>query len=278
MPLKLMYITNRPVVADIAQEAGVDRIWVDMEYIGKEARQAGMNTVKSHHTIEDVIALRPLVSKSGLMVRVNPIHEATRNWCDSREEIENTVRAGADSIMLPMFKTAEEVERFVEYVDGRAVVQILLETKEACDSLDRILDVQGIDEVHIGLNDLHLAYGMRFMFQLLSDGTVGRLCARIREKGLPYGFGGIARLGYGLLPAEYIIAEHYRLGSSAAILSRSFCDANGLEDPETVRLLFREEVANIRNYERKLGSFSESDFENNRERVCDLVDKIVNNG
>ena len=278
MPLKLMYITNRPVVADIAQEAGVNRIWVDMEYIGKEARQAGMNTVKSHHTIEDVVALRPLVSKSGLMVRVNPIHEATRNWCDSREEIENTVRAGADSIMLPMFKTAEEVERFVEYVDGRAVVQILLETKEACDSLDRILDVQGIDEVHIGLNDLHLAYGMRFMFQLLSDGTVERLCARIREKGLPYGFGGIARLGYGLLPAEYIIAEHYRLGSSAAILSRSFCDANGMEDPETVRSLFREEVANIRNYEMKLGSFSESDFENNRERVCDLVDKIVNNG
>lgn len=35
MPLKLMYITNSEDVAHIAEEAGVDRIFVDMEYIGK---------------------------------------------------------------------------------------------------------------------------------------------------------------------------------------------------------------------------------------------------
>ena len=40
MPLKLMYITNSEDVAHIAEEAGVDRIFVDMEYIGKN-RQAG---------------------------------------------------------------------------------------------------------------------------------------------------------------------------------------------------------------------------------------------
>ena len=39
MPLKLMYITNRPDVAKIAEENGVDRIFVDMEYIGKAERQ-----------------------------------------------------------------------------------------------------------------------------------------------------------------------------------------------------------------------------------------------
>jgi len=39
MALTLMYITNNPVTAKIAQEAGVDRIWVDMEYIGKNERQ-----------------------------------------------------------------------------------------------------------------------------------------------------------------------------------------------------------------------------------------------
>ena len=31
MALKLMYITNNPKVAKIAEEAGVDRIFVDME-------------------------------------------------------------------------------------------------------------------------------------------------------------------------------------------------------------------------------------------------------
>ena len=47
MPLKLMYITNSEDVAHIAEEAGVDRIFVDMEYIGKTDRQGGMDTVQS---------------------------------------------------------------------------------------------------------------------------------------------------------------------------------------------------------------------------------------
>ena len=39
MPLKLMYITNKPEIARIAESTGVDRIFVDMEYIGKAVRQ-----------------------------------------------------------------------------------------------------------------------------------------------------------------------------------------------------------------------------------------------
>ena len=80
------------------------------------------------------------------------------------------------------------------------------------DNIDSILAVQGIDYVHIGLNDLHLGYGMKFMFELLTDGTVEKLCNKLKEKGITYGFGGIAQLGQGTLPAEHIIAEHYRLG------------------------------------------------------------------
>ena len=37
--LTLMYITNNPDVALIAQKYGVDRIWIDLEYKGKEERQ-----------------------------------------------------------------------------------------------------------------------------------------------------------------------------------------------------------------------------------------------
>ena len=93
MALTLMYITNNEIIADIAQRAGVDRIWIDMEYIGKEGRQAGMNTVKSHHTIEDIVRIRPIVKTSQLMARVNPLHEATKDYCSSQEEIENTVKS-----------------------------------------------------------------------------------------------------------------------------------------------------------------------------------------
>ena len=37
-----MYITNRPEIAKIAEKAGVDWIFVDMEFIGKDARQGGL--------------------------------------------------------------------------------------------------------------------------------------------------------------------------------------------------------------------------------------------
>ena len=83
MSLQLMYITNNPEIARIAERCSVDRIWVDLEKIGKQERQGGMNTVQSNHTIEDVRVIRDSIEgKSALQVRVNPIYSG------SSEEIE----------------------------------------------------------------------------------------------------------------------------------------------------------------------------------------------
>lgn len=275
MALTLMYITNNPVTAQIAQEAGVDRIWIDMEYIGKDKRQGGMDTVKNHHTINDIRKLRPVVTNAELMVRVNPIHTATEDYCSSENEINQVIEAGADVVMLPMFKTAKDVESFVRYVDGRAKVQLLVETAEAVDNIDSILEVSGINEVHIGLNDLHLAYHMDFMFELLCGDVVNKLCKKIKNKNIKYGFGGIARVGYGMLPAEYIIAEHYHLGSSAAILSRGFCDANIVKDPREIESIFIEGVKNIRLKEKEVEKYSEEKYQRNLELIRNKVNLIV---
>ena len=62
--LRLMYITNRPVIAQIVESAGVERIFIDMEYIGKSVRQGGMDTVQCHHTIEDIRAIKKVLTKS----------------------------------------------------------------------------------------------------------------------------------------------------------------------------------------------------------------------
>ena len=125
MSLVLMYITNIPQVALIAEKNGVDRIWIDLETLGKEERQKGMNTVKSKHSIEDIKKIKSVLSKSDLMVRINPWNE------NSRKEIDSVINAGADIIMLPMWKTKEEVESFIQYVDGRVKTNLLLETKRA---------------------------------------------------------------------------------------------------------------------------------------------------
>ena len=149
MPLKLMYITNRPEIAQIAESAGVDRIFVDMEYIGKDLLQGGMDTVQSHHTMEDIKAVRGAIEQAELLVRINPIHEATADYGSSEEEINATIATGADIIMLPYFKTAAEVKKFVDLVAGRAKTMLLFETPESVDAIDEILDISGIDEVFI---------------------------------------------------------------------------------------------------------------------------------
>ena len=268
MSLKLMYITNRPEIAQIAESSGVDRIFIDMEYIGKADRQGGMDTVQSHHTTEDVRKIKEAVVNAEIMVRCNPIHS------DSKAEIDGVIEAGADIIMLPYFKTVEEVRLFLEYVDGRVKTMPLLETPEAVDCVDGILELNGIDEMFVGLNDLGLGYGKKFMFELLSDGTVERLCEKFKKKNIPYGFGGIAALGKGALPAEKVIAEHYRLGSTCAILSRSFCNTNVITDIDEVRAIFDSGLKEIRDWEKKCES-GQVDFFENRKQIEIAVKQIL---
>ena len=271
MSIKLMYITNSVEIAQIAQRAGVDRIWIDMEYIGKDERQAGMDTVKSHHTIEDIKRMRPYIDKAELMVRVNPIHEG------SEAEISDAIEAGADLIMLPMFKTVCEVQKFLDIVSGRTKTILLVETKEAVEHIEEILSLKGIDEVHVGLNDLHLSYGRKFMFELLADGTVEQIINKVKGHGYRYGFGGIARIGYGLLPAELILREHYRLKSEMAILSRSFCTANKMTAYKEIEELFSREIENIRQEEINVSELSNLELEENRKLVCKKVQEIISN-
>ncbi|MBR3416008.1 MAG: aldolase [Clostridia bacterium] len=274
MALKLMYITKRPDVALIAEHAGVDRIFIDMEYIGKELRQGGLDSVKNHHTVEDVRSIRKVLRTSDLLVRVNPIHEATEKYRSSEEEIDAVIEAGADIVMLPYFKTAREVERFVACVGGRAKTLLLLETPEAAAAIDEIAAVPSIDEIHIGINDLSLGLGKTFMFELLADGTVEALCLKIRKAGIPYGFGGVAAVGTGTLPAESILKEHYRLGSSMVILSRSFCNVDEIGDIEKIRETFETGVREMREFEKEIEVHSRY-FDENRTAVAESVRAIV---
>lgn len=269
MLLKLIYITNNPAVALIAEKNGVDRIMVDLETLGKEERQKNMNTVKSHHTVEDVRTISNVLTHSEMLVRVNPWNEA------SVDEIETVISAGADRIMLPMWKTVDEVTSFLNTVNGRVHTTLLLETKEAAEIIDEILEIPLLDEIHIGLNDLHLSYGLTFMFELLSNGIVEDLCQKIKARGVPYGFGGIARIGTGTLSAESIVMEHYRLGSSRVILSRSFCNTDEITDIALIESIFAENVSLLRNYEKSLVSKSDLEYSENAKVVKRSVDMIV---
>jgi len=273
MALNLMYITNNPEIALIAEASGVDRIFVDMEYIGKNLRQGGMDTVQSHHTVDDVKRISEVLTKAELLVRVNPIHDASSEYVSSKEEIDKAIKNGAKIIMLPYFKTAQEVQQFIALVDGRAKAMPLLETPEAVNVIDDILQIDGIDEIFIGLNDLSLGYGKKFMFELLSDGTVENLIEKFKRVNLPFGFGGLASLDGGLLPGRMVLKEHYRLGSGSVILSRSFCNVNKVVELSEIQNIFERGVKEIRSYE--LNMADSNDFEQNQLEVCKTIKKIV---
>lgn len=272
MALKLMFITNSVDIAKLAQDSGVDRIWVDMEWIGKDERQKGLNTVKSHHTIEDIRNLRPIINKSELMVRINPIYDG------SKKEIEEVINAGADLIMLPMFKTIEEVKFFLKCVNKKAKTMLLIETIEATKILDELIRIDDIDEYHIGLNDLSLAMKKPFMFDLIRDGVVDSIVSVLKKSGKPYGFGGIARIGKGMVKSEFIIREHYRLKSKLAILSRSFANVNKEKDINSLRPIFIEGIKDIRKEEKHCLSMTKNDFNNNKkilDKMITEVDKLI---
>lgn len=272
--LNLMYITNRPEIARIAEDAGIDWIFVDMEFIGKDVRQKGLGTVQNHHTVEDVANIKKGVTKAKVLVRVNPIHDTVGGYFSSEDEINATIEAGADIVMLPFFKTVGEVRKFLSYVNGRAKTCLLVETPEAALLIDEILELPGIDMIHIGLNDLHLALGMKFMFELLADGTVDRLAVKIKAKGISFGFGGIATLAGGAISGSMVLKEHYRLGSSMVIVSRSFCNTNKITDLNEVREIFNTGIADIRKLEKE--AFEAANyFTSNRMVVIGNVHDII---
>jgi hypothetical protein len=214
--LRLIMITDRATIARHAIDSGVDRIMIDMESHGKLARQGHLSTVISGHTFADLDAVRKAVPDAEVMVRLNPWH------CNSASEVDRAVNHGADLLMLPMVRHAREVEMFSKTVNGRLPICPLIETVGASIEAARIARVPSVTEMHIGLNDLHLDLRRTFMFEPLAEGIVDSIASSIRDLGIPYGFGGVARVGSGAVPVDLVLAEHARLGSTAAILSRSF--------------------------------------------------------
>lgn len=237
MSLNLMYITNDEDQALKAEKAGVDIIFIDLEINGKLERQGHLDTVISRHELDDIKKIRKSITKAKILTRINPINK------NSSYEIDKAIEYGTDIIMLPMFKTTEEVEEFINLVNSRVEACLLLETSQAFCRIDDILKIKGIDRIHIGLNDLHLSLGLDFMFECLSCGVVEILIEKIKKySNIRYGIGGIARIGEGLLPAEKILCEHIRLGSDAVILSRTFKrnDENFEKNIETIREFWKE--------------------------------------
>lgn len=260
--LELIQITNDPAFAQRCDGLEGIRLFVDLERMGKAERQAGRDTFISDHTVADVGAVRKVLRHSRLMVRVNPLNPG------SRDEVDAVLAEGADLLMLPMFSRAREVREFADLVAGRVPVVLLLETAAALDSLPEWVGTPGLQEVFMGLNDLHLSLGQRFMFEPLAQGLVEQASIAVRRQGLRFGFGGIARLDEGMLPGRDVLAEHLRLGSGSVILSRTFRRDDGAAG-------FEAEVAALRQAEAALARRDAAQAQADARRIATAIESIA---
>jgi len=221
--------TADPELARRADQAGVDRIGLDLETLGKAERQKGLATWISPHRVEQLPALREaLTNGARLFARTNPVNAGTR------DEVETLLAHGAQVLMLPMFATAREVAHFIDCVNGRCEVVLLLECRAAAERVEEIVKVRGINDIHVGLNDLTLSLGLPNRFAALSSPLMERISKVVRGAGIRFGFGGIGRWNdVGLpVPSDLIYAQYPRLGAKMALISRAFLNP----DPATIDL------------------------------------------
>lgn len=271
--LNLLFITKDIKLASICETSGVNYIMVDLEIEGKEARQAGKNTLISDHKIADVVNLRTVINKSELWVRINPISS------NSKKEIDDVISAGADALMLPMADDASTVSKFSNLVNGRAKRILLLETIPALVRASDICTRELVDGVHIGLNDMHIDGRLDFMFELMSSYILDSLSNLLKKRGIPFGIGGVAPISQkNLLSSSLIVSQHARLGSTQVIMSRAFRQLFKGDDDEVKANLSNEIFTLRQEYRRSLCKTDievAHDYQNFKEGINNIILKMA---
>lgn len=213
----LTHFTDDPDLAAVLDAAGVDRIGVDLEQLGKAKRQEGANSWISQHKLSSLAVLRPRLARAKLLARINPWNTA------SPAEIEEVLGLGAEVVMLPFFKTLHDIESVLRAIDGRALLVPLVETVAGLDLLEGIRDL-GLREIHFGLTDLRLEMGYPAFVPVFEDPRFEAAVARAGAIGLRYAIAGVARPGDERLPIdpEIVYRQMRRLRARGALVSRSF--------------------------------------------------------
>ena len=267
--MKFIMIVQDPDIAKYVCNHGVDRLFVDLEHIGKDIRQKNKDSWKSTQTMEDVSKIRNAAPGAHLLVRVNPLYEGTK------AEIDEAIMRGADSIMLPMFRSKDELARFFDILAGRVEALPLFETYDSLLAIPEIIDTLPLTCAHIGLNDLHLDMSLDFMFQPFANGVLEAPCTALREKNISFGIGGIARAREGIVSPDYLLGEHVRLGSSAVIISRTFHrQAQSLIELKK-NMDFPNELAKLRKIYANFQLQNLDALEQNRKDTCNRINDVV---
>lgn len=211
--------TADPDLARRADHAGVDRVGLDLEILGKRARQhEALGTWITKHTCDQLPAIRRALTHASLFARTNPLHAGLGR------EVDQLLDAGVSVLMFPNFQDLSELKAFLRMVGGRAKVVPLLERLAAAKQIDQIVALGEIDEIHVGMNDLALDLGLKNRMEVLISPTLAHIASTVAKATKRLGVGGVARAYDATLPvpSELVYAQYPRLRATAALISRSF--------------------------------------------------------
>ena len=274
--INLFYITNNIIEAQIVDSLDIDWIFIDLETIGKKERQYGRDTVLSNHSFSDIKKIKNNINNTKILVRCNPIGK----W--SRKEFEkiNSSSKYVDMVMLPFFKTVEEVETFIDLLDTSNIEPaLLIETLDSINNLEEILKIFSFKYVHIGLNDLHIERGTSSMFEPFIDGLMEKITSILKKNNQSFGIGGIGKIGSDLSPTpECVLNEHFRLESKGVILSRSFKGNFNEKIKDHFKKELSKSVKNLRNYEKKAQNLTMNQLAKSHESMKASIEGIIKNG
>jgi HpcH/HpaI aldolase/citrate lyase family len=220
---ELFLFSADPATIVPAVSSGVAGVVVDWERVGKRHRQAGADTQIGEDTIDDLRRARACTS-ARILCRI----DNTESLID--EQIDQAVSAGADEILLPMVRSAAEIERVLDFAAGRVEVGILVETEAVLEQLPEIAALP-LSRAYLGLNDLAIDRGTTNIFDPLADGTLEEVKSYFS---VPFGVAGLTVVDAGApIPCRLIVGELSRLDCSFSFLRRSYhADMRG-RDPGT---------------------------------------------
>lgn len=159
---------NSPAAAEIMAKAGFDWISADVEH--------------STHSVQDYAYLALAVKGQGAV----PI---ARVFDKSMQSIRRIMDAGAQGIIVPMIRTADDAREAVaaakypplgmrgagagpfcchgitlgddfKTANDDTLVMVMVETREAVENIDEIMSVEGVDGMFLGPFDLSASYGV----------------------------------------------------------------------------------------------------------------------
>jgi hypothetical protein len=254
----VLFSSDARLVALLAGEAApesqrVAGVVVDWEKQGKWDRQQEAETLIGTDTqiglgtpaeLAAVVAISP--SRVSCRVDAWP-HPGT---CD---EIDLAIHLGADEILLPMVRSAVEVEAALTRIGGRAGLGILVETRDAVEAAADLSSLP-LTSVYVGLMDLAIDTRNPSIFAPMLDGTVERLrdlfSVRFGVAGLTVPWGGHP------VPARLLAGELSRLDCDFSFLRRSFIRDAG-QDPISA-------LGEVRSMLERLAKRTEAEIESDR--------------